>query len=217
MRDGFSGVRLIAVLVVLFMALAPTPFIYGPRVEAWLFPVLDISAVDVRTELTENGDGTSRPLMCFKTEVHKHRPCLLDVFSFRWLFDHSVEVTPVIVRETGMVFQPQSVVTTGKFTSRDLCTDIPLAAYGFKQVQFRGTTYFVCHALWPLSYDFTIPIDIPPLTPENSQCADESCGPASERQLSQSSAAQAPLLETWATSLRRRFSTSPAEVMSTRR
>lgn len=152
-------IRMVTAFLLALIALIPTGFYYGGAIEAKLLPVLSIEAVDLRYGEVEI-EGRKRNVIFFKTHVIKQRRCRLDVFSFRWLLDHSVAVSPVYVAEDNLPFQPNSVITTGEFTSRELWTAIPEAAYNYPITIFRGTTWFWCHPLWPLAFDFELQLDL---------------------------------------------------------
>lgn len=147
-------------LTCLFMAAIPTFFGLGPLAEIYFRPPAKIEATDVAYAEILDGDRV-KPQLLFRTHTIKARPCKLDLFSFRWLFDHAVEATPVYVDETGELFQPKSVMVVGERTSRMLRTEIPAVAYNFKMVTFSGTAYFTCHVLWPLPVEFSIDVPIP--------------------------------------------------------
>lgn len=151
--------RILAALTIFLLLMVPTFYYQGPRVEAYLAPVIDIEAMEVRFGKL-NFEGVTRNVMYFRTHTNKYRPpCRLDVFSFRWLLDHNVAVTPVYVNDDNLPFQPQSIVTEGEHTSRVLWTFIPYEAYNYPTAIFRGTAYFACHGLWPLPFSFEIVID----------------------------------------------------------
>jgi hypothetical protein len=164
--------RMLFVGLIFILAIVPTFFYLGPTIEARLLPVLELQATDLRYD-TITYQGEKRVRAFFKTHIVKKRPCELEVFSFRWLLDHNVAVTPVFVAEDGLPFQPSSVITIGEFTSRELWTLIPLAAFNYPTATFRGTAYFRCHGLWPLAFYFELPVKIPNLEDKRSEVRKE--------------------------------------------
>jgi len=158
---------LLIVSVLLFLVtMPPTVYLIGPLVEARLFPVLELEAIDVSTQLVIV-DGKERARVQFRTLSYKYEwrsNCKLDSFSWHWAFDHSSAPAEIRVAETDEIFRP-SPRLAGNRVSRILYADIPEIAYGYQSVQLTGTAFFACHNRWLLAYDLAIDVEIPSAKP----------------------------------------------------
>ena len=165
--DAMIRALLLGTAVLFFLASVPPSFyLMGPLIEANLFPVIKIEAIDVRTQLVVI-DEKSIARVYFKTSSYKYEwrdYCKLDSFSWHWVFDNSSEPAEVRDALTEEIFRP-TTRSPGHRTSRALFSDIPDVAYGFTSVKLTGTAFFSCHANWLLAYDVSIDVTIPSAEP----------------------------------------------------
>lgn len=140
-------VRIIAYVMV-FLAALPPILIFGPAIEARLFPVIDLRAANVSRQ---------NNLLTFDIVGEKFRGCQMNRMTFAWRFDGLR--TFATIYDGAEVFEPRPVISAGEtFRFGPLTAMIPNAAGTYKNAALTAIVYYRCHPLYELEGSFAIQI-----------------------------------------------------------